>query len=72
MQVIIKSRLKEILDERERTAAWLARKLERTQPQISAYVNGLSVPKYDMQLKIAHVLGVDVSDIWPAEVVNTQ
>jgi transcriptional regulator with XRE-family HTH domain len=70
MNVKIVSRLREMLKEKGITGSDLAKTLEKPQPQIWRYISGESVPKYDMQLKIAHILGVEVSEIWPAEVTQ--
>jgi lambda repressor-like predicted transcriptional regulator len=70
MQAVINSKLKEKLDAIDRTGAWLARQIDRSPQQVAEYVSGKKTPKYELQSQIAYVLGMEVSEIWPAEVTQ--
>lgn len=57
-------RLKEILKEKNITGKELAGLVEVTEASISNLVKGESVPRKDLLLKIAHILDVDVKDLF--------
>lgn len=69
MEPIIKTKLKEKLDEIERSGAWLGRQVGRSTSQIAPYVTGEIIPSYKVQVMIAAVLETTVDELWPAEVI---
>lgn len=70
MEIKIKSRLQEVLEQKGLSVTELAAKIGRTQPQVWLYVRGEKIPKYGLQVLIAETLKTTVPEIWPAEVTQ--
>ena len=60
----IKLRLKEILEERKMTTYQLSKITNIKIPSIENWTNERSMPRLDSLVKIAHVLGICVSDMY--------
>lgn len=63
----MKSRLKEILDERMINQSALARRVSITDQTMSKIAQGKSEPTLKVALRIAKALGVPVEEIWQEE-----
>lgn len=64
--------LKVVLDQQERTAAWLARKTGKSPSYVTRVLNGERRPSEDFKQRTAEALGVPASLLFPnpqAEVV---
>ncbi len=62
----IKNNLKEILDSRGIKYAWLAEQANISRNTVSSLIKG-SEPKLTLAYRIAKILNLNVSDIWPPE-----
>lgn len=60
----IKLRLKEILEERKMTTYQLSKITNIKIPSIENWTNERSMPRLDSLVKIAHVLGICISDMY--------
>ena len=60
----IKLKLKEILKERGITTYQLSKITGIKIPSVENWTNGRNMPKLDNLVKIAHVLGMDLTDLY--------
>ena len=60
----IKLKLKEILKERGITTYQLSKITGIKIPSLENWTNGRNMPKLDNLVKIAHVLGMDLTDLY--------
>jgi len=63
----VRTPLDEALWAAERTGQWLAKELGVNVSQVSRWRRGASIPMYVTQRRIAKVLGVSVTSLWPPE-----
>lgn len=57
--------LKVVLDQQERTAAWLARRTGKSPSYVTRVLNGERRPSDDFKERTAEALGVPVSLLFP-------
>jgi len=62
--VLLKTRLKQILEERGIKHVWLREQVGVSQSQFTRIVNGTCNPSLPVAIRIARVLGMRVEDIW--------
>lgn len=62
--MVVKNRLKEILEERGIKQSWLAKQVGMTNGTMSNLVNNRYQTSIDFAFKIADILQMDVKDIW--------
>lgn len=60
----IKLNLKEILEERNMTTYQLSKVTNIKIPTLENWVNDRSMPRLDSLVKIAHVLGIAITDMY--------
>lgn len=60
------NRLKVVLAEKKRTNKWLAETLGKDQATVSKWCTNTSQPSFEMLMRIAEALEVDMKDLlWP-------
>lgn len=57
------NRIKEVLDEKERTQIWLAEKLGKSYNMVNSYAKNRRQPSIETLFKIAQILEVNPKDL---------
>jgi len=57
------NRIKQELEERKLTQAWLAKKLGKSYNMVNAYVQNRQQPRLEVLMQIAIIIDVDVRDL---------
>lgn len=57
------NRIKEILEEKERTQTWLSEKLGKSYNMVNSYAQNRRQPSIEILYEIAEILKVDVKDL---------
>ena len=57
------NRIKEVLDEKGISQAWLAKKLEKSFNSVNSYVCNRTQPNLETLLQISQILNVDLKDL---------
>jgi transcriptional regulator with XRE-family HTH domain len=59
--------LQAVLDQQERTGAWLARRTEKSPAYVTKVLNGTRRPSADFKAKAAEALGVPEGILFPSK-----